>query len=173
MKRESCSRAISLRSHRMVWSRCPTFLTPVAFVLIPSLSCFSFSTFIFPRPLLPPPLPPPTSPPPLPPSLQCSGWQMFGWLACHNNCGAGCLRWPALAVLWVLRSQDRTGQDISWGYGWRKEKWGYEQGERRNKERKQGISYIFLFVLHKIWTHAVATSQWKNRECAVHLTANQ
>lgn len=30
-------------------------------------------------------------------------------LACHNNCGAGCLRWLALAALWVLHSQDRTG----------------------------------------------------------------
>lgn len=40
---------------------------------------------------------------------QRSGWQMFGWLARHNKCVAGCLRWLLLAVLWVLHRQDRTG----------------------------------------------------------------
>lgn len=42
-------------------------------------------------------------------SPQRSGWQMFGWLARHNKCVAGCLRWLLLAVLWVLHRQDRTG----------------------------------------------------------------
>lgn len=44
-----------------------------------------------------------------PPSPQRRGWQMFGWLARHNKCIAGCLRWLLLAVLWVLHCQHRTG----------------------------------------------------------------
>lgn len=107
-----------------------------AFFFVSVSAMFLFLHFYF-SPLLLPLPSPPTSPPPLPPSLQCSGWQMFGWLACHNNCGAGCLRWLALAVLWVLHSQDRTGQDISWGYGWRKEKWGYEQGGQQKRGAKK------------------------------------
>lgn len=46
----------------------------------------------------------------LPLSPQRSGWQMFGWLARHNKCVAGRLRWLLLAVLWVLQRQDRTGR---------------------------------------------------------------
>lgn len=77
------------------------------------VSCVFYSTFII---LLFCPPPPPTSPPPpVPPSLQCSSWQMFGWLACHNNCGVGCLRWLALAVLWVLHSQGRTFPGVKEG----------------------------------------------------------
>lgn len=145
--------AVALDSHRMIWTQCPIQLSH--YYLTASSTPFLFSFFfknlyhVSPSQLfllsstalrLPSP---PTSPPPLPPSLQCSGWQMFGWLACHNNCGAGCLMWLALAVLWVLHSQDRTGQDISWGYGWRKEKWGYEQEQKRGAETRVLIFVFF------------------------------